>query len=363
MAIYLGRWDCDYCGNIGNLGPHTHCSQCGAARPEDVLFYLPRNVDSRVTDEEELAEAKEGANWVCAFCDNSNRNSYKACVSCGASKEDAEGFLGTRTYSETEVPHSSQQKFNSTTSAPPKKPRKFPKVLLYVAIAGLALFGLSRISSSFDAMVTQLEWERVIKVEVYKKVVEKDWNLPAGAELLSKAEKVHHYERRITGYQKKTRTVREAVGTEQYVCGKQDLGNGYFEDKYCTRTVYEDRTEEYEEPIYQKFPVYKTEYTYEIYRWKPYENYKTMGYTKEVYWATLPSFIENNSNKYRIQAKEAAYYFQIKDHKDDIHWYQTDYDYWKSNLSLRKKIKAKKSTVFGYFQGLEEESNVKKVSR
>lgn len=363
MAIYVGRWDCNYCGNIGNLGPHTHCSECGAARPENVVFYMPRNINSEVTDKEQLTEAKAGANWLCGFCNNSNRNTYKACVSCGASKEDAESYLETKEFYEDAVPYSSQLEQLSTPPVPTKKRSKLAKFFLYFILAGLTLFGLSRLSTSVDVTVSQMEWERVIRVEVYKNVTEKDWSLPAGGKLISKAQKVHHYERRVTGYQTKTRTVKEAVGTEEYVCGKRDLGNGYFEDKYCTRTIYEDRTEEYEEPIYEKFPVYKTEYTYEIYRWKPFENYKSSGYTKEVYWSTLPDIVKNNADKYKTQAKEAAYYFQIKDHKGNIHWYQTDYEYWKNKVFLRKKIKAKKSTVFGYFKGLADESKVKKHSR
>ena len=67
MGIYVGRWDCDYCGNVGNLGPHVHCSACGSSRPEDVVFYMPRGVDSKVTDEDQIAEAKEGKLGLCVL--------------------------------------------------------------------------------------------------------------------------------------------------------------------------------------------------------------------------------------------------------------------------------------------------------
>ena len=41
MAIRVGRWDCFVCGHKGNLGPETHCTNCGSSRPKDVVFYLP----------------------------------------------------------------------------------------------------------------------------------------------------------------------------------------------------------------------------------------------------------------------------------------------------------------------------------
>ncbi|MFK7949373.1 MAG: hypothetical protein AB8G11_17405 [Saprospiraceae bacterium] len=363
MEVYIGRWDCDYCGNIGNLGPHVHCSQCGSSRPEDVVFYMPRGVDSKVTDEDQIAEAKEGANWVCAFCNNSNRNTYKACVSCGAVKEDSESTLKVREFSEGEVPRSSQPTQKLATEKPKKRSSAFPKILVYIAILAFGYFGLSQISSTIDVKITQVEWERSIEVETYKEVTEEDWKLPESGNLISKAKEIHHYDRRVTGYQTRSRTVQEAAGTEQYVCGKRDLGNGYFEDKYCTRTIYRDKTEHYEEPIYQEFPVYKTKYKYRIYRWKPFKTYNSSGTTKTTNWAEVPENIENNSQKYRVKAEKESYYFAIEDHKNNTLWYKTNYDNWKRNINIGTTLKAKKSTVFGHFKGLEDESAVQEIKK
>ncbi|NJN78170.1 MAG: hypothetical protein HC803_07440 [Saprospiraceae bacterium] len=127
MGVYVGRWDCDYCGNVGNLGPHSHCSQCGSSRPADVVFYMPRGVETKVTDNAELEIAKEGANWVCAFCSNSNRNVYKACVSCGALKENSEKQLEVREFSENAVPRSSQPVQQLATKQQAKKKGNFGK--------------------------------------------------------------------------------------------------------------------------------------------------------------------------------------------------------------------------------------------
>lgn len=363
MGIYVGRWDCDYCGNIGNLGPHTHCSECGGLRSEDVVFYMPRGIDSKVTDEDAIAEAKEGANWVCGFCNNGNRNSYKACVSCGAMKDDAQGELKVREFSEREVPRSSQPEQQMATKAQPNRSNAFMKFIVGFAVLAFGFFGLSQISSTIEVQVTSIEWNRTIEVEEYKEVEEEDWSLPSEGKMIESFKAIHHYDRRVTGYQTRTRTVQEAAGSEQYVCGKRDLGNGYFEDKYCTRTIYRDRQEQYEEPIYQEFPVYKTKYKYLIYRWKPYEEYKTNGNDKKPEWATLPSFVETKKEQFRIQAEKETYYFAIKDHKDETRWYETNFDYWDNNVFIRKSLNAKKSTIFGYFQQLEDESQVRPVER
>jgi hypothetical protein len=354
MAVYVGKWDCDYCGNVGNLGPHTHCSQCGGARPADVVFYMPRGVDAEVTDAEELAAAKAGADWVCVYCNNSNRNGYEACVSCGGLKYSSKKDLEVKEFLENAVPRSSEPAKKMTTEAKPKSKRKgFVTKILAVLTVVAGYFGLDQITSTIEVPVTSIEWVRSIEIEEFKSVKEVAWTLPKEGKLIRSFEAVHHYDKKIVGYETRTRTVKEAVGSEEYVCGKRDLGNGYFEDKYCTRTVYESRNEQYEDPIYKKFPVNKTKYEYEIYRWKPYKKYETKGADKLPKWPTLPDFINKKSQKFRIKSEKQAYYFAIKDNKDKIRWYKSDFDYWDNEIFIRQSLKAKKATLFGSFKGLE----------
>ncbi|MEM9541261.1 MAG: hypothetical protein AAGA60_17405 [Cyanobacteria bacterium P01_E01_bin.42] len=80
------------------------------------------------------------------------------------------------------------------------------------------------------------------------------------------------------------------MGTETYTCGKRDLGNGFFEDKKCTRNVYQTktRTETYEEPVYRQEPVYDTLYTYEIDRWLRDRVEVASGANKQPHW---PEFV------------------------------------------------------------------------
>lgn len=360
MKLYVGKWDCESCGHEGNLGPHVHCANCGAPRPEDVEFYLPRGAEV-VTDEEAIKAAKEGANWVCAFCSNSNRQSYNACVSCGALKVDSEIQLKERTYNLDEVPTGEKKNFQPQAPPPPKFMRKGPLRYIWYALFSIAGYlGLNQITTTIEVPIQKIHWERTILYQEYKQVEEEDWSIPAGGEMIKSFQALHHTDRKIVGYETKTRTVQEAVGKEKYVCGKKDLGNGYFKDVYCSRTIYQDRQETYEAPIYKDIPVYKTKYRYKIYRWKPFEKYTTSGQTKEVAWKKIPTNIANNTQKYREHSRKETYYFMIEDHKKRKRWYQTDYDFWDRDIYIGKRLKAEKSMIFGTFHGLVDMKSTRK---
>ena len=90
MAIKIGKWDCEQCGYVGNLGPNTHCEKCAAARPENVVFYLTE--DSKIVkDLNVIRDAKSGADWVCSFCNGHNKVSDQNCQSCGNDRDETDG--------------------------------------------------------------------------------------------------------------------------------------------------------------------------------------------------------------------------------------------------------------------------------
>ena len=360
MNLYVGKWDCETCGHEGNLGPHVHCSNCGAPRPEDVEFYLPRGANI-VVDEEAIKEAKEGVNWVCAFCSNGNRQSFNACVSCGALHEDSIKKLEEKVYDLDEVPTGEEKYKKPEAPPPPKFMQKGWLRYLWYGFFGIAGYlGLNQISSTIEVPIKEVHWERTILYQEYKQVEEEGWSIPSGGEKVKSFRALHHTDRKIIRYKTKTRTVKEAAGSERYVCGKKDLGNGYFQDVYCDRTIYRDRQETYEAPVYKDIPVYKTKYLFKIYRWKPYKKYETRGSTKEVAWKEIPDFVKNNTQKYKELSRKEIYYFMIHDHKKQKHWYKTDYQYWNDDIYIRKKLKAKKSTLFGSFQGLADMKKIRK---
>ena len=86
MAIREGRWDCQYCGNIGNLGRHRNCQNCGHSRPEGTKFYLAD--DSEVTDKKLQRQALVGPDWICEYCRTSNAVDIAVCGSCGAARDE-----------------------------------------------------------------------------------------------------------------------------------------------------------------------------------------------------------------------------------------------------------------------------------
>ncbi|MCB0838989.1 MAG: zinc finger Ran-binding domain-containing family 2 protein, partial [Bacteroidetes bacterium] len=88
MAVRVGRWDCDVCGHIGNYGPHTKCASCGASRPANVKFYLPKDAEI-VTDKEQLKEARAGVDWICGHCYSQNKAKDTVCNSCGNPRDES----------------------------------------------------------------------------------------------------------------------------------------------------------------------------------------------------------------------------------------------------------------------------------
>lgn len=293
MAIHEGRWDCPSCQTQGLLGRDRECNQCGAPRPEGVRFYLPKDAQP-VKNPAQIAVAKAGADWICEYCGSSNRTTQSQCVECGAPQSQV--TQAVRDYRLNEVPRSGERTPSQPVSislppvsrlqSPPPR-RKLGAIGICLAIAiGIGVFLFQPIS--LDATVSGLSWERTVKIERLTTVTESDWSVPTGGRILSQEEEIRRYEQVIDRYETRTRDVSEQVqvGTESYVCGTRDLGNGFFEDKTCTRAIYETRTrtETYEEPIYRDEPVYDTKYTYEIDKWLPDREAVATGEEKSAYW-------------------------------------------------------------------------------
>lgn len=293
MAIREGRWDCPSCETKGLLGRDRECNQCGAPRPEGVRFYLPKDA-VEVEDPEQIAVAKAGADWICEYCGASNRTTQTQCVECGAPRSQV--TQAVRDYRLDEVPRSGDRRSSQpiSVSSPSVSPvqsslsaRKLGAIGICLAIViGIGIFLFQPIA--MDATVSSLSWERTVKIEKLTTVTESDWSVPTGGRTLSQQEEIRRYEQVLDRYETRTRNVSERVqvGTETYVCGTRDLGNGFFEDKTCTRAVYEtrSRTETYEEPIYRDEPVYDTKYTYEIDEWLPNREELAAGEGKSARW-------------------------------------------------------------------------------
>lgn len=356
MAIRLGRWDCTHCAFTGNSGPAKHCVNCGSPRAADVQFYLPKDAEI-VSDQEQLEQAFNGPDWNCNFCAGPNVHFAKFCAACGGKKSGS--FLEEKTYLHTEAPLSTQKEttedhveaYNKEHGINKKK-SFFTKLKLGVLAVIAAIGGwLGSFSSTVTVEVNSLPWERSVVLERYQEVEEKGWTLPSGARSISSEEAVHHEDKVFDGYETKTKMVKVKVGTEKYNCGKKDLGNGYFEDIYCDRPVYEERKETYKEKKYKKVPVYQTEYTYAVFKWVKVETLKTSGNDRPAQWP-LSKKVEDFPNEYRLGKKKQQYWLEFE-RKGKVHREEASFSYW-DKLEMGQSLKAEISTVFRHYKGLKE---------
>ena len=336
MAIREGRWDCQYCGTIGNLGRHRQCNNCGRSRPESTKFYLAD--DEQVADKQLQRQALVGPDWVCQYCGTSNAADITICGSCGAPREDSSPSQQVKDYDLSEVPTSGDMTFDEEpkTEEPaqedPSPKRKIPTIA-FVAAGVMALICLGAIAflifggSESEATVDGFLWERTLDVEELQTVVEEDWQIPAGGRLLSERQAIHHYDQILDHYETRQREVEEQVqtGVNIYVCGQRDLGNGFFEDIECEDPVYETRyrTESFEEPIYRDEPVYRTLYSYDIDKWITISTEAVSGDDHAPYWPRA-----NLESDQREGETDEYYVVYFVDEEGELHEWETTWQQW-----------------------------------
>ena len=283
MAIREGAWDCPHCGRKRNRGPDKFCGGCGAPRGEEVRFYLPDDA-REVTEAAELERAQAGPDWICPYCEGDNPAGNAFCSGCGAPRD---GAASRPVVEHRDAPAPPPPPQPAVSPAVPRqtggKARKGCGIGCLGLVAVLALLWFLGRPREATLTVEGFAWERTVQVEALRTVTEEAWEseLPAGARVLSRSRQVHHTNQVQTGTERKTRTVTEQVqvGTEQVKVGTRDLGNGYFEDVYEDRPVYEDRSHEetYEEPVYREDPVYAIKVRYEVDKWLPTREEKAAG--------------------------------------------------------------------------------------
>jgi len=371
MAIRVGRWDCTVCGTQGNPGPETKCTNCGATRPANVKFYLPEDAEV-VSDQSRIREAKAGVDWICGHCKAQNKAGDTLCHSCGnpldERSEDVD--LQTRTYALDEVPdegglHESQAAGDQYRKAHRAKietksgrKRKRPKGLLALILsspilAGILFFLLRTFPATIEVEVTEFEWQRSIQFQHYEAVAHEDWQVPQGAFEVSSFRAIHHYDKVFRGYETRTRTVREKVGEERYKCGQKDLGNGYFEDVYCTRPVYQNREETYQTEVYDDVPVYQTKYRFKVMQWisKPEYVRTASAMDHNPQWPVRPR--SGDPNNWREGTQKESYRLSVLEDDGDEHSEEVGYKFW-TMREKGEKLKAKRSRLLDIYYGLDE---------
>lgn len=341
MAIKVGRWDCTQCGFTGNLGPNTRCEKCGAPRPENVKFYLPEDAEI-VHDTQKLNEAKSGANWVCSYCSAHNKAKDNICQSCGNHRDATDG---DKSLQEKIHLYNQQTTIKKSTFKLGKGLKRF---LIGLFSFFILFVILTQIKSDVEVSVTACNWERSISIEAYKRVIEEDWKLPAGAEKINSYNAIHHYEQVADGTETRTRTVQKQVGTEQVKVGEKDLGNGYFEDVYEERPVYEDVEETYEATKYKQVPVYQTKYKYAVFRWLEADKITSSGTKKPANWPEDERL--KDADKFRVKQRDEKYFLLLNFEGEDIPEH-VSYELW-NITNVGDVLIGEKSSVFGTFYGL-----------
>lgn len=343
MAIRVGRWDCPACGRIGNLGPEQNCNGCGRPRGPEVRFYLPEEAEV-LTGETEIKRAQSGADWTCDYCGTGNVKDASNCRSCGNARTDEDQSLSVTTYDRENVPASGADFQKTQSAAPPAflpKKKKSPRVVWGIVAAAMILFCILLIPRPMDLTVSGHQWERTIEIEHYCLMRHEDWSVPPGGTTLRSFRAVHHHDQVLDHYETKTRMVRVKTGEEKYVSGRKDLGNGYFEDVYSTRPVYDEKEEQYQDPVYRDVPVYQTKYLYQIYEWVKDRTSTAKGQDQNPRW---PEGAPQRKD-WRDGAKKERYLLSVQDQKGKQYQLKTGFDRW-NQLTVGATVRAKKN-LFG----------------
>ena len=335
MTVHEGYWDCQYCGKTAIRGRHKSCPQCVRSRPEGVRFYLPENEDAPaaaepVTRPDLLRQAAHGPDWICDFCSSSNAADLTACRHCAAPREATSPRQDVIRYDLGQTPDSGDMDPDvgarpepaptprRTSQRPPARKKRLKPAAAVAGILALCLLLSFLILDTDTVPVTAagFHWERAVVVEALETHVEEDWELPqdGAIRLVEEREAIREYEDVVVGYEPRQRTVSERVqvGERTYVCGQEDLGNGFFQDVECTEPLYETqrRTESYDAPIYEQEPVYDTLYVYERDVWVEARTASASGDDRAPAWPTLtlaPHERESDrSERYQVIFRDAG---------------------------------------------------------
>jgi hypothetical protein len=356
MAIREGRWDCPSCGRKGNRGPEKHCAGCGAPRGEEVSFYLPEDAPE-VTDPEALARARSGPDWHCPYCGGDNRADYPHCTGCGAPKDGAKERQVVEHRFEAPPPPPAQPA-DAGDGGPRKRKKKrwgcFKTGCGASAVGGLVLFLLSLIFGGPHETVVSVEgfsWERTLTTQNLVTETEGAWegSVPGGARVLGRETRVHSTRKIPIGSETRTRTVTKKVqvGTEQVKVGVRDLGNGYFEDIYEDRPIYENRSrqETYQEPLYREEPIHKTWVRFEVDRWKKGRTVVATGTDRSPRWPEEP-----RGPRQRVGARTEAYFVHFRDADGNILRHraasETEWRGFEPGQRLRARVRGRRIETF-----------------
>lgn len=363
--IIEGLWDCTYCNTKNIGGSIRECPNCGKPRDDNTKYCMPKDkAKFNYLNEEEAAKITRKPDWWCLYCGSYNSDNKTHCESCGAERtaENPDYFSNIEKMEAKKQSHSEEYEVQETptynyveksyysSNTKRKEENFFSKnwkwfiiipIILSVVIGAICLIFIPR---EENITINDIRWERSISIEQYKTVEESDWSVPEGGRILYTKQEIAGYEQVFDHYEEKSREIEKEtwVGTEVYVVGHENLGNGYFEEITEIEDVYDYyyETEVYEEPVYRNEPIYGTKYYYEIERWVYERSVKTSGLDKKPYWGEL-----NLNSDERESSKTEYYYIAYINEKGKKKELSLKYEQWKE-LEVGDTVKIKKS-LFG----------------
>lgn len=334
--IFMGYWDCPYCGTKKNMGDVRNCPNCGKPRGDDVKFYM----DSTSEEVKGADSINKNPDWLCSYCGSINSDSQVTCPSCGHFRDESDAnyfenqkkrekkYNGTPTYKEQQLPV-------KQASAAPRKNKRW--IIMAAIAAMLLLLAAVFIPKTKTITIESLPWERTVAIEEYRTVQESSWDLPDGAWNVSERNEIRSYSQVLDHYETKTRQVSEQVfdGYDTSY-SYRDLGNGMFEqiENRTPRYRTEYHTETYEDPVYISVPVYDTKYYYSIERWVYDHDEVAKGDDGRAYF---PEYTFRDGIT-RDGGRTERYWIVDTNGKK----YPVEYELW-SNLTIGQTVKVKLS--------------------
>ncbi|MBF0409901.1 MAG: hypothetical protein HQM10_21340 [Candidatus Riflebacteria bacterium] len=312
-VIKEGKWICPNCA-AKNRGLHIECPSCGAARG-NVQFIYDENA-SAIVDEDEKKQALSGPDWICAYCETSNKYAAQQCKQCQAEKAVGKSRQERDLNDSKPDRQTKQNKHENHVQAKarpidiPEAPNGYFKfgciaiILLFSILAGLQCYKTEMVLD-----ITDRSWERSFVVQEYKTLKKGDWvDKVSSKARISKKERKQRTTKQVqvgTKSVKENYTKQVKVGTKKVKTGVKDLGNGSFKEIWEEKPVYEDRDEvrTVSKPVYEDQPVYDTWAEYEIDDWDKGVELKTSGGAEDPYW---PKEKVADSPRERIGEKRAV---------------------------------------------------------
>ena len=178
-----------------------------------------------------------------------------------------------------------------------------------------------------NLQITCLNWTRTIEIEQYQQLSESGWILPAGAEVTSRKQEIHHYDTVLDHYETvQVQRSREVLDHYDTSYTYRDMGDGHFEEVEHSTPVY--RTEYYmdteQQPVYVQVPRFQTMFYYTIWRWKVVREETSSGNAHNAAWPEL-----NLASDEREGTHREAYRFTVENTKNkERATYRIAESYW-----------------------------------